>query len=347
MTNHKNTMMRSPSFLMIFLCLVSLGCQAPDKVLIRTPPDMRMYQDPQDVSPSAMEYWEFAVLSENAYELKGGTRHVWEFQDLNTPDLYQDAFEQSCIPGRKRFLPLKGWERWPGFPDTPLNEQAQSKGFHAEVWEKIGSSPPLVVVAFRGTEASWLDWQSNLRWILRFVPFYTTKNDQYGFIANVFSSKFLEALKKKNIGSSVNLIAVGHSLGGGLAQHFAYSLPEGINSSGTVFSRVSKVYAFDPSPVTGWFSVDGTVRESNVKDLKIDRIFEHGEALAYIRLLLSYVNPPSLISPAMQEVRYNFVPSLNPFSSHSMTYLACSLVHFSGEANIPDFPKLFDYDESF
>jgi pimeloyl-ACP methyl ester carboxylesterase len=340
-------MIKNKIFLVLLVApLFFVGCQASDMVLVRTP-DTRMYKDPQDVSPTAKKYWEFAVLSENVYPHKRGTRRAWEAQELNTPDLYQQAFEQSCVPGRKSFLPLKGWEPWENFPDTSLNEQAKTKGFHAEVWEKVGSSPPLIVVAFRGTEASWLDWQSNLRWILRFVPFYTTENDQYGFIAKVFGNKFLEELKKKNKGSSVNLIAVGHSLGGGLAQHFAYSLPEGVNSSGVMISRVSKVYAFDPSPVTGWYSIDGTLRESNAKDLKIDRIFEHGEALAYIRLLLSYLNPPSLIRPAMQEIRYNFVPSLNPFSSHSMTYLACALSHFGGQVHIPDFPKKFGYEQSF
>ncbi len=36
-------MVKSQSFIMIFVCLVLLGCQAPDKVLIRTP-DTRMYK---------------------------------------------------------------------------------------------------------------------------------------------------------------------------------------------------------------------------------------------------------------------------------------------------------------
>jgi len=303
------------------------------------------------VSKTAKEYWEFAVLSENAYELKGGTRLPWPPQDLNAPDLYQQAFEQSCIPGRKRYLPLKGWEPWPDFPGAILKKQGQEVGFQVEVWEKEGSSPLEVVVAFRGTEANWDDWRANLRWFLRFVPFYTTKNDQYGFIAEEFSPAFVSKLKEKVNSQSatfkVNLVAVGHSLGGGLAQYFAYSLPEENYNNGMPVDRVREVYAFDPSPVTGWYSVDGTLRTANAKDLKIDRIFEHGEALAYIRLLLSYVNPPSLKDPAMQEIRYNFVPSLNPFSSHSMTYLACSLIHFSGQAAIPDFPKKFGYDLSF
>jgi hypothetical protein len=80
----------------------------------------------------------------------------------------------------------------------------------------------------------------------------------------------------------------------------------------------------------GWTSVTKEVREANAIGLKIDRIFEHGEALAYIRLLLSYVNPPPAINPSVTEIRYNFVPTINPFSSHSMRQLACDLVQAGG-----------------
>jgi hypothetical protein len=70
-----------------------------------------------------------------------------------------------------------------------------------------------------------------------------------------------------------------HSLGGGLAQEFAYSLPVGTFDA----PRATKVYAFDPSPATGFLSVKRATRNENKKGLKTDRIYERGEVLAILR----------------------------------------------------------------
>ena len=72
------------------------------------------------------------------------------------------------------------------------------------------------------------------------------------------------------------------------------------------------------------------IREKNAIGLNTDRVFEHGEILAYIRLVISYVMPPSAINPAITEIRYNFNESFNPFSSHSMRDLACDLTEAGG-----------------
>ena len=57
--------------------------------------------------------------------------------------------------------------------------------------------------------------------------------------------------------------------------------------------------------------------------------------LSYIRLLLRYVNPPAEKDPAIREIRYNFVRTLNPFSSHSMRLIACKLMEASGQSVTP------------
>ncbi len=88
--------------------------------------------------------------------------------------------------------------------------------------------------------------------------------------------------------------------------------------------------------MTGWYSVDTELRTVNSHGLKITRIFEHGEALAYIRLLLRYVNPPSESNPAIREIRYNFVQSINPFASHSMRLIACELLRAKGNDNVAE-----------
>jgi hypothetical protein len=55
--------------------------------------------------------------------------------------------------------------------------------------------------------------------------------------------------------------ATGHSLRGGLAQQLAYA-----QRSVKDLPRITMVYAFDPSPVTGFYSVDETLREKNKED---------------------------------------------------------------------------------
>jgi hypothetical protein len=140
-----------------------------------------------------------------------------------------------------------------------------------------------VAVVFKGTSfVSLPDWKSNLRWFLRFVPFY---RDQYTILCSDFACEFVRWVEKTCV-AGTTIVATGHSLGGGLAQQFAYALPVTKTRDGADV-RVSYVCAFDPSPVTGWFSVDEATRTRNAKALRTDRIFEHGEILAYLRLLLS------------------------------------------------------------
>jgi len=232
---------------------------------------------------------------------------------------------------------------WDSFPSSDLIQEALRVGLFVEVWEKQ-SSPAMIAVVFRGTEfTSWKDWVSNLRWFLRFVPFH---EDQYTVVSKRVGQEFVDRLVQRRPDlrgdgtKTVRIVAAGHSLGGGLAQHLSYSMPL-TSSDGTPAPRVSNVYAFDPSPVTGWFSVASELRTTNAARLWIDRVFEHGEILAYIRLLLSYANPPSAAHPSVQEIRYNFVQSANPFSSHSMRLLACALIDASGQARLPQLLERF------
>src|SRR5262249_19745494 len=148
-------------------------------------------------------------------------------------------------------------------------------GLFFEVWES-GSPATRVAVVFRGTDG-WSDWESNLRWFTRFIPFV---EDQYHFVSRRVSEEVSARLagSRSRYGPAFELVTVGHSLGGGLAQHFAYAL-----RPATDVPRVSRVFAFDPSPVTGFYSVSRDVRDANKTGLRIDRIFEHGEVLAYVR----------------------------------------------------------------
>jgi len=334
----------------VVVCLVS-GCasfqQASDTALVREPGN-RTYNPPVAVAESAKALWEYAVLSENAYfGAWKKQRHISTTQEakvLALPEATPEAYDRLCVPEQVGPLPLPGWRMWANFPSGGLIQEALRVGLFVEVWEKHASDPPVIAVVFRGTEVtSWKDWESNLRWFLWFVPWH---EDQYTVVSKRVGQEFVDRLvqRRPDLGRTdikpIRVVATGHSLGGGLAQHLSYSMPP-TSSNGIAVPRVSGVYAFDPSPVTGWYSVEGELREANAADLRIDRVFEHGEILAYIRLLLSYVHPPPATHPSVREIRYNFVRSANLFSSHSMRLLACALIDASGQARIPNVLERF------
>ena len=111
------------------------------------------------------------------------------------------------------------------------------------------------------------DWRANLRW---FLP---GQRDEYTDVVQTFAPAFDLELKRRSQSmdavrlSKLVLYSTGHSLGGGLAQQFAYSVPL------DCVKRVKQVYAFDPSPVTGFFSVTRKLRDENKKGLLVDRIY--------------------------------------------------------------------------
>jgi Lipase (class 3) len=316
------------AFLVCVLLLGGCGSifQESDVALIREP-GHRTYSDPPEkVAVSAKYLWEYAVLSDNVYL----------FSTVTQMAKAEEA--KACSLERTERLVLQGWERWRDVPNAELTKEAEAVDLQLEIWEKQ-SSPPVVAVVFRGTEAQRLrDWISNFRWFLRFIPGY---RDQYVLVSEkigaVVLNKIKAQLEKGNTKyRDVQIVSAGHSLGGGLAQHLAYSLPDDIKGpNGERLPRVSAVYGFDPSPVTGWYSVSKELREMNARGLHIARVFEHGEILSYIRLILRYLNPPQEKDPSIREIRYNFVRTVNPFSSHSMRLIACELIKANGQSTAP------------
>src|ERR1019366_2650478 len=192
-----------------------------------------------------------------------------------------------------------------------------------EVW--MNPSRREIVVALGGTVATSLkDWQANLRW---FIPYH---DDEYTKLMEEVEPQFVaEFLRRKHAADGAwmdqaKIYSTGHSLGGGLAQELAYALPidPGV-------PRVTKVFAFDPSPVTGYTSVDKTVRDTNRQDLSIDRIYERREILAILRSLTNFIDPPRATAPVIRQLRYDLFPDDNPIKSHSISDLACKLYEVS------------------
>ena len=285
--------------------------QTAAEVTIRVPGD-RTLGAPMPIAPEAAADWEYAWLSQAAY---GKTTSARARQKVSAVAPCAHADE---------VLNAQGWQLWEGFPDPDLKQRISVSNLRVEVWEKRATRS--VVVAFGGTMFNNIkDWISNLRW---FIPKH---EDEYTAIVKDFGPAFVAEYQRRanaadgNHLKGASLYATGHSLGGGLAQQFAYALP--INDVGV---HVTHVYAFDPSPVTGFFSVDARTRDLNKTNLFVDRIYERGEILALVRSLTSFFVAPSAADPAIRGVRYSLFYPANPISGHSMLQLACRLQVASG-----------------
>jgi hypothetical protein len=323
------------------LFLILGGCasfnQDAHEVLVRDP-KIGSYSPPLPAEYSAKTHWEYAVMSENAYQEGRASvaANRTEFQrTLRYSDVFsKEAFDTACLDESKA-IPLRGWQKW-DFPSPALQARMLGEGMYLEVLERQ-DDPHTIVVVFEGTNFSELpDWKANLHWFLRFIPGF---KDQYTLTANEVANEFLTAITVKSekyrtrdvsgklisaAGKPIKLVATGHSLGGGLAQHFAYAFKQ-VPQDGQG-PKVSEVFAFDSSPVTGWFSTSDPPRSYNANGLLVNRIFEHGEVLAFIRLLTSRLAVSSE-NPAIWEYRYNFDPETNIVRNHSMRRLACSLAN--------------------
>lgn len=223
---------------------------------------------------AAAIHYPFAWASVSAY------LHEADGKDLEVTD---------ACPEPRKFLAARGWKLWEELPrvgrlSTPQNDlerQLQDTHLRAEVWSNEESKT--VIVAFGGT-ASLGDMAANARWLLRFAG-----PDAYDVLTDSYVPAFVQAYQSRATGAggawlkSARIVSTGHSLGGGLAQRFAYSLKP---TAGV--PRLKEVYAFNPSPVSGKRGVDGF--EEQARGLTIYRIYNRGEILASLRSLLQWGN---------------------------------------------------------
>lgn len=295
----------------------------PANIVLKKEPGNNTYNPPELASRYAPLHWEYAVMSLLAYD---EALDRAKLKKTKTTPLASTLEKSPTLPG---------WSRWIDFPSTELLSKCSENGLYVDVWERV-EHPRTIAVIFEGTNFwSWNDWKANSRWLLRFIPGY---EDQYSIAANEVSREFYERLVKNpdkysitpghpflltHDNKDIKIVTSGHSLGGGLAQHFAYSFPQPFSSGGP---KISEVFAFDSSPVTGWFVVPQSIRSYNVKDLQVYRIFEHGEVLAYVRLITSRFTATFHKNPSIWEFRYNFDSSWAMINNHSIKNLANGLV---------------------
>jgi pimeloyl-ACP methyl ester carboxylesterase len=180
-------------------------------------------------------------------------------------------------------------------------------GLEFHVWRRMDGGCREVAIAFRGTDRRDSgDWQSNFRWFKRLEPRF----DQYDQVRE-HMERIVQRVEDGGCrGAATRFVSVGHSLGGGLAQQAAYASP-----------KIRYVYAFDPSPVTGFFDISELLREKHMHQLGVDRTYESGEILTLPRHILENIFPPEACNPSVRTVRFNLLSGL-PASQHNMQQLA-------------------------
>jgi hypothetical protein len=175
-------------------------------------------------------------------------------------------------------------------------------GLQFHVWRRKDCSEG--VIAFRGSDRGDLgDWLSNFRPFLRLLP-----------IADEYEQVSLHAreivTRATCAGRATPVVAVGHSLGGGLAQQASYN-----------DERIRYVYGFDPSPITGFFDVALPQRTRALQNLGIDRVYESGEILSSPRYLIGGILNPRACNPRVRLVRFNTEPLGRPAAQHDISKL--------------------------
>jgi hypothetical protein len=197
-----------------------------------------------------------------------------------------------------------------------------------QVWARTRSLPTAddvcteVSIAFRGTAGLW-DWVSNFHPITGYFVdtyYYQLQRNIDGIINSI---KDLDCYKRASIRAiKTKIVSTGHSLGGGLAQFAALA-----NKNEP---RITKVFAFDPSPITGASLIAEKVRSENATGLAIDRIYQTGEVLAAARgLVQQFPSSKSRCDPFVRTVRIDAIPADGAIQLHGMPELAAQVVQLS------------------
>jgi Lipase (class 3) len=229
------------------------------------------------------------------------------------------VYDEPNAPVRSQdtdFLRGRGWRQWEDIPavSQPEDWRYVIAGLSFEIWEKEDADQVIVALVFRGTDDE-ADWWTNLRWVTRYTPFV---RDQYMQVQSL-TPPLVDEIHKRHQGRNIRIVTIGHSLGGGLAHQAAY-----------VSARIKEVFAFDPSPVTGFYSVPDPPRSENARGIVAQRIYERGEILAYFRRVVRWFNPLSLKDPEIIEIRFNLSRG-RAITQHNMRTLAYKLKEKAGE----------------
>ena len=318
---------RSAAVALLALGLSACGSpyltQNPSDMLVRVGDDKIM----QAAAPSADVMLDYALLADQGYADVNYERGAGPFaigdgtycEGRERPGA--DCVDRAGLTDYARSR-LRRWRRIYAGLDAPefrcLSGEACGDhvgGLGVQVWVRTGRVCSEAAIVFRGTDGgSADDWLSNLRWLLRLLPL----DDQYDQVGRT-APTFVETIAREPCfrRGRTRITAIGHSLGGGLAQRAAYQ-----------DGRIRAVTAFDPSFVTGASDVPPADLAARTRDLAIERIYEHGEILAYPRWALRQLAPYSTCDPRIRTIRLNTIRG-NPVEQHSLNSMATALLGWS------------------
>ena len=284
-------------------------------------------------SGESLKFWK-GVGEASSIHLPYAWAAVAAYQDSDDPARKPIVLQDNC-PEPHRFLHDHGWKPWNTLPllrkndiqfDPESDAARKMKAVHlrVEVWANRDREE--VIVAFGGTAATSLqDWKSNFRWLMKFFDDEDAYTVTEKYFVPAFDAEYENRSRKPENSwlKQAKIVAVGHSLGGGLAQKFAYSL-----SPKTGMAGVKTVYAFDPSPVSGKLSTEDY--KKNAEGLTIYRIYNRGEILASVRSILQWADPKTKFEGQVWiDMRYKdgwtwrtVLPS-GSVRAHGMYNLAC------------------------
>ena len=275
-------------------------------------------QEGDDVTYAVQSIFTESIFGASAQDIQSSAKQElgpWQYQFGSDAYLScYDPTDSDC----KRALPTHWWVHRP------------SVGPAFQVWARIHSFLDLidgpgscteVSIAFRGT-FNRADWLSNLHSLTKHNvddSYFQLRRNIDGIIKKITT---LDCYRRAR--SAPLIVSVGHSLGGGLAQLAALAnRPAG--------PRIEKVFAFDPSPVTGADLVDPNTLEANSKGLTIDRLRQIGEVLSFSGIAQGFPPSNNACDPLVRTIRVDAFRG-TPVQLHAMAQLAAQLMALSQQA---------------
>ena len=170
---------------------------------------------------------------------------------------------------------------------------------------------------FRGT-VGLNSWIANAHWLFKWLPY----QDQYDQIKYIVPEMIEQEIYTRHPGITnrfhlpFNIIATGHSLGGGLAQHACY-----------IRREIKTAYVFNSSPVTGFTDQSKEERKKYAEGVRIHRLYERGEVLENFRFFMKIVylfKATPNKDPFISEHRIDFEDA-GFIAEHGMLPIALSL----------------------
>jgi hypothetical protein len=184
--------------------------------------------------------------------------------------------------------------------------------------QKAGAACSEVSIAFRGSTISTADWISNFDPVAGYVADDHYRQLWRNIDAIIKKITRLDCYRR----AKTQIVSVGHSLGAGLAQFSALAN----NPAGP---RITKVFAFDPSPVTGASYINAGVRAQNA-NVEVDLVYQNGEALQRLRSvpqqLRGLLRRPEPPTPCVRTVVFDVFLPAGAVALHNMPGLAREMV---------------------